>query len=65
MPTMTSRFSTSMRLGIGSVLLSLLVAATAFAQTAGTIEGSVVDANGNPLPGVVVTVTVPACARNR
>ena len=45
------------RLGIVTVLLSFPVAAPASAQTAGTIEGSVVDANGNPLPGVVVTVS--------
>jgi len=45
--------------GIAAVLLSSSVAATASAQTAGAIEGSVVDANGNPLPGVVVTVTGP------
>ena len=54
---MTPPLCTSIRLGIAAVLLSLSVAATAFSRTAGAIEGSVVDANGNPLPGVVVTVT--------
>ena len=41
----------------GTVVFS--VAATASAQTTGGIEGSVVDANGNPLPGVVTTVIGP------
>ena len=47
------------RLGIVTMLLLFPVAAPASAQTAGAIEGSVVDANGNPLPGVVVTVSGP------
>ncbi len=59
MTTTTSPFSTSTRFGIAAVLLASLVAATAFAQSVATIEGSVVDANGNALPGVVVTVTGP------
>ena len=46
------------RLTIPALLLSLLAAATATAQTTGTIEGAVVDQNGTPLPGVSVTVTV-------
>ena len=44
------------------LLLALSLSATAgtaVAQPAGAIEGSVVDANGSPLPGVVVTVTGP------
>ena len=45
------------RLAIAAMLLSLSAAATAAAQTVGTIEGTVVDANGNALPGVLVTVT--------
>ena len=45
------------RLTIPALLLSLLAAATATAQTTGTIEGAVVDQNGTPLPGVSVTVT--------
>lgn len=47
------------RLGIFTMLLLFPVAAPASAQTAGAIEGNVVDANGNPLPGVVVTVSGP------
>ena len=39
------------------MLLSLSAAATATAQTVGTIEGTVVGQNGNALPGVLVTVT--------
>ena len=46
------------RLGIAAALLSSF-SATAAAQPTGAIEGSVVDANGSPLPGVVVTVTGP------
>ena len=59
MKVTTSAVCTSIRLGIATALLSLSVAAAASAQTAGTIEGSVVDANGSPLPGVVVTVSGP------
>ena len=47
------------QLAIAVVLLSLSVAVTATAQPAGSIDGAVVDANGPPLPGVVVTVTGP------
>ena len=47
------------QLAIAVVLLSLSVAVTAAAQTTGLIDGAVVDANGTPLPGVVVTVTGP------
>ncbi len=43
------------RLAAATLLLSL--PAVAAAQPAGSIEGAVVDANGSPLPGVVVTVT--------
>ena len=46
------------RLATAALLLSWSATATA-AQTTGSIEGAVVDANGNPLPGVVVTVTGP------
>ena len=45
------------RLAIPALLLSLFAAATATAQTTGTIEGTVVDENGTALPGVSVTVT--------
>ena len=48
MKVTTSAVCTSIRLGIATALLSLSVAAAASAQTAGTIEGSVVDANGQP-----------------
>ena len=47
------------RRAIAVVLLSLSVAVTTTAQTTGSIDGAVVDANGNPLPGVVVTVAGP------
>ena len=53
------------RAAIGAVLLSLVAAGAAPAQTPGTIEGSVVDANGSPLPGVVVTVTGPGVREER
>ncbi len=45
------------RLAIAAMLLSLSAAASATAQTTGAIEGTVVGANGNALPGVLVTVT--------
>ena len=48
-----------------AALLSLLVAAPAAAQPAGSIDGAVVDANGTPLPGVVVTVTGPGGREER
>ena len=47
--------SVIVRLAAATLLLSL--PAVAAAQPAGSIEGAVVDANGSPLPGVVVTVT--------
>ena len=54
----TTRVYTLVRVGVAVMALSL--SATAAAQpTNGSIEGSVVDANGSPLPGVVVTVTGP------
>ncbi len=37
--------------------MALSLAATAAGQPTGAIQGAIVDANGNPLPGVVVTVT--------
>ena len=56
---MTSPTRNLGRLGIAAVLLSLSATAMAAAQTAGAMEGVVLDANGNPLPGVVVVVTGP------
>ncbi len=53
----TTRVYTLVRVGVAVMALSL--SATAAAQPTGAIEGSVVDANGSPLPGVVVTVTGP------
>ena len=47
------------RLAIAALLLSLSATVIAAAQTTGSIDGAVVDANGNPLPGVVVTVAGP------
>ena len=45
------------RLSIASILMWLSAAAGAAAQTAGTIRGTVTDASGNALPGVVVTAS--------
>ena len=59
MRTMTLDACNPGQLAIAVVLLSLSVAVTAAAQTTGLIDGAVVDANGTPLPGVVVTVTGP------
>ena len=57
METTTARVCRPIRVGVAVMALSL--SATAAAQPTGAIEGSVVDANGTPLPGVVVTVTGP------
>ena len=54
---MTRYPSMMVRLAAVALLLALPVAASA--QPVGSIEGTVVDANGTPLPGVVVTVTGP------
>ena len=59
MKTMTLDACHPGQLAIAVVLWSLSVAVTAAAQTTGLIDGAVVDANGTPLPGVVVTVTGP------
>ena len=59
MKTMTLDACHPGQLTIAVVLWSLSVAVTAAAQTTGFIDGAVVDANGTPLPGVVVTVTGP------
>ena len=53
----TTRVCSPIRVGVAVMALSL--SATAAAQPTGAIDGAVVDANGNPLPGVVVTVTGP------
>jgi hypothetical protein len=42
-----------------AVLVMLLLAAGAFAQTTGSIEGTVVDEHGQALPGVTVEATSP------
>ena len=39
--------------------MSLSATALAAGQTTGSIEGAIVDPNGSPFPGVVVTVTGP------
>ena len=66
MKVMTKSTCTRIRLGITATLLVMLsLAATACAQATGVIEGSVVDADGNPLPGVVVTVTGPGVREER
>ena len=51
---MNARLFRPRRLALAALLLSLATAAAA--QTTGTIQGVVVDADGNPLPGVTVTV---------
>ena len=52
-----------LRLCVAALVLSW--SATAAAQPSGGIEGAVVDANGNPLPGVVVTVIGPGVREER
>ena len=54
---MTPHTCHTVRVAIAVALLSLSATATLAAQVTGSIEGAVVDANGSPLPGVVVTVT--------
>ena len=44
---------------VAAVLVSLPFVGPSAAQPAGSIGGAVVDANGSPLPGVVVTLTGP------
>ena len=51
------------RLALAALLLS--AAAAAAAQTTGSIEGVVIDADGNPLPGVTVTVAGPGVRQER
>ncbi len=68
---MTAPGCTRIRLALAVALLSLALppslAATALAaaQPTGSLEGSIVDANGDPLPGVVVTVTGPGVREER
>ncbi len=62
---MTSHGRKHVGLAIATMLLWLTTAATASGQSNGAIEGAVVDANGNPLPGVVVTVTAPGVREER
>ncbi len=47
------------------LLLASLLALPVFAQQTGTINGSVSDSNGDPLPGVVITVESDALQGNR
>ena len=56
MKAMTPHAGKSVQLAIVAMLLSLAAAATAAAQTTGSVEGTVVDQTGTPLPGVLVTV---------
>ena len=67
MTSMTPHACNLGRLAVAAVLLSLsaTAAVTAAVQTTGAIEGAVVDANGNPLPGVVVTVAGPGGREER
>jgi hypothetical protein len=49
-----------------AIVLSLLLCSIAtFAQTTSTIEGKVVDENGEPLPGVLVSLASPAMQGTR
>ena len=64
MKFVTTPACTRSRLGIAAALL-LLLSATATAQPTGSIKGMVVDANGSPLSGVVVTVTGPGFREER
>ena len=48
-----------------SVCLLLLVPVGVFAQTTGTVEGSVTDQSGAPLPGVTVSLASPALQGSR
>ena len=59
MKAMTPHTGKSVQLAIVAMLLSLSAAATAAAQTTGSIEGTVVDQTGIALPGVLVTVAGP------
>ena len=56
---MTSQGRKHVGLASATMLLLLTTTATAGAQTNAEIEGSVVDANGNALPGAVVTGSGP------
>ena len=60
---MTPCTNTLARFCLVAVVLSWPAAAAA--QPTGAIEGTVVDANGNALPGVVVTVTGPGVLEER
>ena len=64
METTTTRTCRSIRV-VGIAVMALSLSATTAAQPPGAIGGSVVDANGNPLPGVVVTVTGPGVREER
>ncbi len=44
---------------LGVLLVLAVVAGSTFAQTTGAIRGETKDAEGNPLPGVTVVVSVP------
>ena len=59
MKAMTLAACNPARLAIAAVLLSLSATALGAGQTTGSIEGAIVDPNGSPLPGVVVTVIGP------
>jgi len=43
--------------GVAAALLVLLFSQVAWAQTTGSIRGRTVDADGQPLPGVMIVVT--------
>ena len=57
MPTLRTSLGRLASFGFVAALLFLVTAASATAQATGTVRGTVVDAAGNPLPGVVVRAT--------
>ncbi len=65
MTAMTPRGCKAGRLAIAALLLSFWATVAAATQPTGAIDGTVVDANGNPLPGVVVTVAGPGMREER
>ena len=54
-----------MRLAVFVSLLLVMIAAPALAQNVGTVRGEVRDANGDPLPGVMIEVDGPLVRGDR
>src|SRR5689334_10545570 len=57
---LTTRFTIALAVG-----LLLLAPLALVAQTTGTVEGTIADESGAPLPGVTVTVTSPSLQGSR